>query len=260
VTSLPDWLVERAALDEVAPSNRARLDGADSQELADRIATVRADNAAELSAHPAGPAVAQIEERVAAEAKRVATRRRRRIALFGAMASAAAVAVVVVVFARPADPEAPPAAIDDNDGIRVKGAARLLAFRQSGDRVENLDEDAVVRAGDVLQLRYNGGGRSHGLIASVDGAGAVTLHFPATEDAPTTLAARTTTLPHAYALDDAPRFERFFFLTSDAPIDIKRTMTTLGSFARRTDCATASPEFPTGIRQWSLRLRKPDRH
>jgi hypothetical protein len=120
--------------------------------------------------------------------------------------------------------------------------------------------DAVVRSRDLLQLSYNGGGQSHGLIASVDGAGAVTLHFPASEGAATNLAATTTTLPHAYALDDAPRFERFFFVTANAPIAIKRTMATLGAFARRADCATASPEFPTGLRQWSLRLRKTDRH
>ena len=47
MTSLPDWLVERAALDEVAPASRDRLERADPRELAGRVAALREDNAAE---------------------------------------------------------------------------------------------------------------------------------------------------------------------------------------------------------------------
>ncbi len=256
MTSLPAWLVERAAVGEVPAAGRARLEAADPDELAERIAAVHAGNEAELAAYPAGPAIAQIEARVASERKRRVSRRRRMLGVAGVMTSAAAVAIVLLAMPRSVVEDEPSGS---DDGIRVKGHARLVAFRQAGDRVENLDEDALVRAGDLIQLRYNGGGKSHGLIASVDGAGAVTLHFPASEDAPTKLATGTTALPHAYALDDAPRFERFFFVTADDSIDVKRTLATLGAFARRGDCATASPDLPTGLRQWSLRLRKPDR-
>jgi hypothetical protein len=133
-------------------------------------------------------------------------------------------------------------------------------YRHAGDHIDELDHDSLVRFGDLLQLRYSAGKNPHGVIASIDGAGAVTLHFPASEDASTALAKGTKVpLPNAYALDDAPRFERFFFLTCDSPIDVKRAMATLGAFARRGDSATATPELPTGVRQWSLRLRKPDR-
>jgi len=143
----------------------------------------------------------------------------------------------------------------------VKGAARLLAFRQIGAQVEQLEQDALVRADDLIQLRYNGGGKGYGVIASVDGAGVVTLHHPASEDAPpeaTALAPRPTALPHAYALDDAPRFERFFFITADSPIDLPQSLASLRALAQRADSATASLELPAGLRQWSLRLRKPD--
>jgi hypothetical protein len=100
------------------------------------------------------------------------------------------------------------------------------------------------------------------VIASVDGAGVVTLHHPVSEAAPpeaTALAARPTALPHAYALDDAPRFERFFFITADQPIDLQQSLGALRSLAHRADGATASLELPAGLHQWSLRLRKPDR-
>ncbi|MEO8551278.1 MAG: hypothetical protein ABI678_14950, partial [Kofleriaceae bacterium] len=70
MTPLPDWLVERAALDEVAPAHRERLDHADPRELAERIAALLDAHAAELAGHPADPAVAMIEAHVANAAKR----------------------------------------------------------------------------------------------------------------------------------------------------------------------------------------------
>jgi len=264
VTNLPDWLVERVALDEVAPASRPRLEQADPSELADRVAAIHTESSAELAAYPADVAVTQLETRIASEAKRRATRRRnRRLGLIGVMGGAVAVVTVVgfsIDRTKPAD-HAQPSVEPDDDGIRVKGPTRLRAFRLSGDHVERLEQDAVVRAGDLIQLRYHAGGRNYGVIASVDGAGTVTLHHPASEDAPpeaTVLAARTTALPHAYALDDAPRFERFFFITADEPIDLQQSLASLRALARRADSATASLELPAGLRQWSLRLRKPD--
>jgi hypothetical protein len=260
VTALPDWLVERAALGEVPPASRDRVARADAAELAARIAELRADNAAELARHPAAAAVAQLEARVAADAKRRAAERRRRrlswLSLGGALTVAAA-AVLVVTRPEPAAP-----AGERPEVTRVKGATRLSAFRQAGDHAEPLDEDALVRAGDLVQLRYTAGGKRHGVIASIDGAGAVTLHFPASEDArpaATALAAKPTSLAHAYALDDAPRFERFFFVTADEPIDVAASLAALRALAGRADGATASLELPAGQTQWSLRLRKPDR-
>lgn len=260
--TLPDWLVERAALGEVPPHARQRLDRADPHELAERIAALRTDNAAELAAYPAGPAVDQIEAGIAAERRRRANGRRRRWTLLGLATSAAAALVVAgVVIDRgphgsrggsdPAEPEI----------TRVKGLPRLLAFRQLGGRVERLVPDALVREGDVIQLRYHGGGHHYGVIASVDGAGVVTLHHPARDDAPpeaTALSPENTSLPHAYELDDAPRFERFFFITADEPIDVQRSLESLRELGHRADSATAPLELPAGMHQWSFRLRKPD--
>jgi hypothetical protein len=273
VTSLPDWLVERAALDEVPPASRDRIERADPRELADRVAALREQDAAELARHPVEPAVAQIEARIAELRDRAErTARRRRQWLSGvALAMSAVVLLVVGVPRRPAPTEAGEAASETanqaanettNDGTRVKGSARLIAFRQVGEQEEQLEPDAVVRAGDLIQLRYNAGGRSYGVIASVDGAGGVTLHYPLREDAPpeaTAMAPETTALPHAYALDDAPRFERFFFITAKDPLDVRQTLAALRALAHRDDSATARVELPAGLRQWSLRLRKADR-
>jgi hypothetical protein len=55
---------------------------------------------------------------------------------------------------------------------------------------------------------------------SIDGRGAVTMHLPpagthaaALKNEPTVL------LDQAYELDDAPRWERFYFVTGDAAFD-----------------------------------------
>jgi len=256
--SPPDWLVERAAVDEVAPHSRARVDEADPAELAERIAAIRADNAAELAANPAGPAVEQIEARVASEAKRLRARRRFTMIGIAGVASVAAVATIVLVAGRVATGESTPS--NDPEMTRPKGATRLLAFRQAGDHAEPLAEDDLVREGDLIQLRYHAGGKKFGVIASVDGAGEVTLHYPGAEDAPpedTALSLKPTPLAHAYALDNAPRFERFFFITADQPIDLAPCLTALRAVAERGDAASASLELPSGLHQWSLRLRKP---
>ena len=250
--SLPDWLVERVALDEVPAASRGRVTDADPAELAARVATLRDETARELASHPAAPALAQIQARVARE-QIAATQRRKRIAIIG-MAVAAAAGIVLFVGLRKAEPvETQPDEI-----TRVKGAPRLLAFRNAGDHGERLEQDALVKAGDVIQLRYNAGGHKHGLIASIDGAGVVTLHFPASEDGSTVVAGDTTSLPNAYVLDDAPKFERFFIITSNEPIDVADTLDVLRDFAHRDDCADAKLDLPKGTKQWSLRLRKPE--
>ena len=260
MTSLPDWLVERAALDEVPPASRDRIATADPTELAATIAALRERDAAELAAHPAGPAIAQIQARVAATTKRRS--HTLRWGLLGLATSAAAVMIFVKLGAsHTAAPVAPIAPIhDDHDDVRVKGHARLVVFRQVGERAERLDQDAVARAGDLLQLRYDAGRHGYGVIASVDGAGVVTLHFPSSEDAPpeaTAMAKKSSALPRAYALDDAPKFERFFFITANQPIDVQQSLAALRALAQRPDSADAALELPAGLDQWSLRLKKP---
>jgi len=255
MTNVPDWLVERVALDEVPPASRDRLAGAD---LRDRIAALEAANAAELAAYPPGPAVALIKERAATAAKRAAEKRKlRNVTIIGLVSSAAVLAIVAgVVFSHTTPPAPRIAEVNYDDGVRVKGHPRVIAFRQAGDQAEKLAPDAVVREGDVLQLRYNAGGQPYGVIASLDGAGVVTLHFPAREDAPTSMAAKTTALPEAYALDNAPKFERFFIITSAEPIDVPQTLAALRTLAARPDGGDADLELPPGLHQWSLRLRK----
>lgn len=262
MTTLPDWLVERVALDEVPPHHRDRVARAAPDELAARVAAVRAADAAELAAHPAAAAVAALEARVAA-ARRQAPRPRaaRWLALAGATCAAALVAVLVLHRDAPLGAGGATEPGDEPvEPTRAKGAARLLAFRQVDGRVERLAPDTLVQAGDHVQLRYHAGDARYGLVASLDGLGAVTLHSPDREDAPpeaTALPTSSAALPHAYILDDAPRFEVFFFITSARPIDVQHSLAALRALAAHAEDPAAALALPEGQQQVALRLRKP---
>lgn len=98
---------------------------------------------------------------------------------------------------------------------RIKGMEPSLRIYRAGDgKAELLNEGAVAETFDLLQLEYNGAGAGFGAIVSLDGRGAVTLHYPGSPEDVPQLDSGSVLLPYAYQLDNAPRFERFFFVTS----------------------------------------------
>jgi len=112
--------------------------------------------------------------------------------------------------------------LNPGTGTRSKGDPSLHVFRQTAKQPEMLGPKTLVKAGDVLQLRYIANGDRFGFIASVDARGAVSLHLPenggpAAELSPSGERA----LPHSYELDNAPGFERFVFVSSTVPFDTR---------------------------------------
>jgi hypothetical protein len=143
---------------------------------------------------------------------------------------------------------------------RLKGgSAHLVLFRQTPAGAKRLRPDAVARAGDVLQIGYAGARGRHGMIVSVDGRGALTVHFPAAGSVSAPLAAETANaagtaagvLPAPYELGDAPGPERFFLVVSDKPFDVQTVVAAVKSGARRL-------ALPSGLEQASFLLRKGD--
>jgi hypothetical protein len=105
------------------------------------------------------------------------------------------------------------------DGERTKGLQPSLAlFRQVGAGSETLADGAVAHEGDVIRVGYRAAGRSYGVILSIDGRGHVTVHLPSAGDRAVPLRRENTVLlDQAYELDDAPRWERFYFVTATEP-------------------------------------------
>jgi len=254
----PHWLLERIALGELPPEElalaRARLlaepDGAA------RLSKLEADTALTLARLPP----AELARRVASRARvhRVgregfARRFRPAFALVPALATAA---LVLLVGPRLSTPVGDEARLEET---RVKGLApRLVVHRQRAQAPEALADGARVAEGDVVQVAYVAAGRTQGVILSVDGRGTVTLHAPESGDTSVRLGASGMhALPGAYALDDAPGFERFFLVTADAPFTVEEVLEAARSLASHPEARTSPLPLPSRYTQASFLLEKP---
>lgn len=257
---IPDVLVELLLLgeleDEEAAAVRAQLEA----EGDPRLAELEASNAEIFDAYP--------PERVASELRALEPTNVVQLSWTSALVVSASVlaAVGLLWLVWPSEGSVPPPErvaqhqagndSDDSDapshpgdpGIRDKGTMRLLVHREGED--SPLTAGASVREGDVLQLSY-AGASTYGVIVSLDGAGVTTLHFPDTPDASTRLGAGLVRLDHAYELDNAPEFERFFFVAADTPLDPADVMERVEAVGR--DDAPSLPETWSAV---SLLLTK----
>ncbi len=143
---------------------------------------------------------------------------------------------------------------------RIKGKPFLNIFRDKANSIDELREGALVEEGDVLQIIYNSEDASHGVILSVDGGGTVTLHYPEHLAGSTSLKTKKAVyLNNAYQLDDAPVFERFFFITSKEPVRTKLVMARARILATDPDKAQREDitlEDMPDYRQDSILLKK----
>ena len=146
-------------------------------------------------------------------------------------------------------------------GIRLKGLeAGLAIYRKTrSGKPELLLPRSAARAGDTLQLFYQAYRELHGVIFSVDGGGALTLHLPeASGPAARLEKGGLRPLPHAYLLDRAPSLERFYLVTSSSPFAVDSLLA-----LARPSLAGGPPDslagLPEGFRQYSYTLLKPER-
>jgi hypothetical protein len=261
----PDWLLERIALGELPPEElaaaRARL-AAEPGGL-ERLARLEADDGATLARLPPSQAAAEIaRRRRVVEASRSlspSSPPRRWLPAVALGAPVAAGLALLMLFSQRELPEEPrPQQAVLLETTRTKGLEpKLLIHRQTAGAPEPLADSDRVRAGDVLQLSYVSGGRPHGAVLSIDGRGSVTLHAPESSTGPLALKGGTVPLPSAYELDDAPAFERFFFITSDEPFDVNALMESARELARDPERARREPlPLPPPLSQSSLTLKK----
>jgi hypothetical protein len=223
-------MLERYRLNELDAADRARVDAALAADpsVRERLDALEADDRAILAAHP--PA------RVAASVRAQPRQPARRSWLVPALALAT-VAVIAVVTPR------------GEDDIRLKGETALRLFRLAGDTPERLDDGAKVKPHDVVQVAFELQGAKHLAVVSVDGAGQATRHWPSTDD--TTAPDAFKRLPQSFELDEAPGFERFFLVTSDAALDVNALLAAAKSAGR-----TGALTIPPGAQVRSLLLDK----
>ena len=219
---IPDWKLERyltGDLPEGEMSEIRELEKTD-EVFARRVKMLREDNAAILRKMP----FERLAEKM--DARDCGAERRNNVIHFGFVKFAAAAALVLAVVSvalfsqREVVPDAGAQAMDvamaaQDDCTRIKGMeARMEIWKKTGDsavQMLNLDE---AREGDEIQLRYSVPEKCFGLLFSMDGNGTVTMHMADGSQAVALEPGKMTTLPFAYKLDNAPKFEKFFLLTS----------------------------------------------
>jgi len=203
-----------------------------------------------------------IRRRVADRAHAAARSSRPRVYWTTATALAAIVTLLVVVIPRSVDRTADPRASTGTGGDRVKGLAATLAiYRRTADGSETLADGAIARPGDLVRLAYRPAGREYGVILSIDGRGAVTIHLPPQGNRAAPLKSQATVLlDQSYELDDAPNWEWFYFITGHTPFDVGPIV----EAARRAAAAESRTPphalaLPGGLDQATFSLQKEGR-
>jgi hypothetical protein len=213
---VPDLVLEQYRLGELPPGDTNRVE----RLLASDAALRRRLDVLEQSDHEIAR---QYPARwLAARIARTPSREHRQIRwpLPLGLAAAAIVLVLALPHAWPAAPGVRDASAADGD--RIKGLEpSLTVYRRTTSGSETLADGSIARTGDLLRLGYVAAGHAYGVIVSIDGRGVITRHLPPTGDRAAPLGrGAATLLDNSYELDDAPGWERFYFVTSDSPFAI----------------------------------------
>lgn len=126
-------------------------------------------------------------------------------------ALAAAIGVVVVI--------ARPRPVTEPD-LAIKGDATWQVFANRDGQTFAIHDGAQLEPRDRIRFAVTPDGARYLLVASIDGAGAVSIYFPYGGDASAPLdPGERVELPGSIVLDTAPGPERMFALFSDEPIE-----------------------------------------
>ncbi|MCL1967261.1 MAG: hypothetical protein FWF67_05215, partial [Fibromonadales bacterium] len=107
-------------------------------------------------------------------------------------------------------------AVISEDGTRVKGLKTdFEIWRKTADSAEKLHDKSEAKAGDLLQIRYIAEEKCYGVLLSIDGNRVLTIHLSGENGKAKELeAGRIISLENSYELDNAPKSETFYLLTS----------------------------------------------
>ncbi|MHB9291599.1 hypothetical protein Holit_00677 [Hollandina sp. SP2] len=250
-------MLERYHLGELSPGEReqieAELRSGDSG-LGDRLSALNASDQELRFRYPA-ESLPLLNRLIHGE---VLARRRRPFLKKVALAAVTAAALFLCVFFpvlyfRPGESPGAVSAAGGTD--RIKGAEMLKEpklfvylkneFGESRFPEQELKDGTLLREGNTVQLAYAvpAGAARYGVIFSIDGRSAVTLHYPYREGQSALLTAGKKIFLHeAYTLDDAPELELFFMVLSDKTLDPVEILTAASGLARNPQAALAESE------------------
>ena len=237
---IPDWKLERFLTGDLPEEEMNKLRELEAQDavFANRVKMLREDNKAILSKLPFEALAANLGTVTeaagsAANAEYAAKNAPRFTLVKFAVAAMFIFAVAMVAFfaqretsvmnervgndvANVNGSQNTQVALAENESdTRIKGLdARMEVWKKTQAGIVQLNDLDSVGEGDEIQLRYAVPEKCYGLLFSMDGNGALTLHMGDGVKAIELAPGKMNSLPFAYKLDDAPYFEKFFFVTS----------------------------------------------
>ena len=231
---IPDWKLERFLTGDLPEEemNKLRELEANDAVFANRVKMLREDNKAILSKLPFEKLAANLG--TVTETAGTAAKNAPRFTLVKFAAAAMFVfAVALVAFFAQSETSVmnervgsdvanvngsqntQVALAETQSDTRIKGLeARMEVWKKTPAGIVQLNDLDSVGEGDEIQLRYAVPEKCFGLLFSMDGNGALTLHMGDGVKAIELAPGKMNSLPFAYKLDDAPYFEKFFFVTS----------------------------------------------
>lgn len=254
---VPDLTLERYRLGELTSDEQVtferRLHG--DEELPRQLRALEASDEEIRRRYPPAVLAAEVGRRIAARAKEAP--HVSGAGILGPRWKAVAVLAGVLVLVVLAGP--PLLGPRDESIDRVKGLEpTLLLFRKTPQGSEPLHDGAAARAGDLVRIGYRAAGRGWGVIVSIDGRGVATQHLPREGTQAARLSAGSQVLlDFAYELDDAPRWERFYFVAGSEPFDVAAVIEAARSVAA-SGTAPPPPQLPLhmSVEQSSVLLNK----
>jgi len=270
IGTISQLLLEQYLLGELSAKEESEVEAilATDPVAAETVKELERSSQSFLIRFPPSPGAAEIEARLG---KSSSTQRSPLYASksFRILTPALAALLLVLLIIHPWRSTPPVSRLIDpeTDATTVKGdlspslnRTQLLVYRLQNRRVELMQSGETAGTGDLLQLAYVSAGKGFGMIFSVDGRGRLSLHFPKSETASGQLEQnKKIPLPEAIELDNAPSFERFFFLTADQPIDIGQVLKLVAAFTEKN--LRSSPgtiTFPEGIEYDLFIVKKKD--
>ena len=260
---LPDLFIEQKALSELDERYEHYFE--EQPELMEKVKALDEDNRSILEAYPSDKMAALIRSRMDAEGKAPdessPAKKSNIIRIVTSpvpLMAAAAIALLIGVmpFLNNSDSTDDPVYME---GTRLKGLKpQVMVFKETNGEARELSERSLVREHDLLQIEYNAGDYPYGMLLSIDGRGIVTLHFPFSEyDSQKLERGANARLPYAYELDDAPYYERFYFLFSKNALPVDQVLEQAESLARENKVKNTDTLIDLdGVYQTSILLLK----
>jgi hypothetical protein len=251
--AISDVTLERYRLGELPPAEHERLATAIAADpaLAARLAALDQSARNIVATYPADAMAAAVRRKArAASAPAESPSRAPRVWLRPALVAVASVCLMAVAatlfFRQPV-----------GDDTTIKGGPALVLHRKTATGSAALTPGAAAREGDQIRVGYRAAGQRYGAILSIDGRGNITAHLPRTGDRAATLQpAGTVFLDFAYELDDAPRWERFYFVTSETEFDLGPIRQALRDANGRRDGTAGPLSLPSTFAQFVFPLTK----